>query len=73
MPACCAAQWCVSKRRIQEILRFTGAAAGPAMLVVLGLRLAGMIRHSDAIVDLIVLLLVGVFSPIALGWLSRKR
>jgi predicted permease len=58
---------------LEELLRFTAAATGPAMLVVLGLRLAGLLQHADAIADLIVLLLAGIFSPIAARWLSRRK
>lgn len=56
----------------RDIFRFTSAAAGPAMLVVLGLQIAGYLDHRDALIDLIVLLVVGVLSPLIAGWLGRK-
>ena len=42
------------------------------MLIVLGLRISGLIDHSDAIVDLVVLLVIGVLSPMLTVWLSRR-
>jgi predicted permease len=57
---------------LYDVLRFTSAAAGPAMLVVLVLRLAGLIRHTDAIIDLVVLLVIGILSPALAVWIGRR-
>jgi predicted permease len=62
----------VSRGAMRDILLFLGAATGPAMLVVLGLRLAGYLAGGVAIADLVALLVVGVLSPVLLGWLNRR-
>lgn len=66
-------QYSVQRRTVRDILRFTSVAAGPAMLVVLGLRLAGFLGHVEATADLVVLFVIGVGSTAALAWLGRTR
>lgn len=63
----------MSRGSLYEVLRFVGIAAGPAMLVVLGLQLAGLLAQSDALIDLIVLFVLGVLSPLVAAWLARRR
>lgn len=67
------AQWGVLPGPLYDVLRFASAAAGPAMLVVLGLRVAGLLGHGDALIDLIVLFVIGILSPLLAGWMSRGR
>lgn len=42
------------------------------MLVVLALRLGGHLGSGAAVADLVVLLVVGILSPVVLGWLNRR-
>jgi hypothetical protein len=61
----------MDRTSIMRALLFTGAAAGPAMLIVLVLRLAGYLDSVSALLDLVVLLVVGVLSTLLVRILGR--
>jgi hypothetical protein len=43
------------------------------MLVVLGLRIGGLLGHVDALIDLVILFVIGIISPLLAGWMGRGR
>jgi hypothetical protein len=61
----------MDRTTVSRTLLFTSAAAGPAMLIVLVLRLAGYLDPLQALIDLVVLLVVGVLSTLAARFLMR--
>jgi hypothetical protein len=61
----------MDRATIQRTLLFTSAAAGPAMLVVLLLRLLGYLDSVEALIDLVILLIVGVLSTLAARLIMR--
>lgn len=61
----------MDRTTITRALLFAGAAAGPAMLIVLVLRLAGYLDSVSALLDLVVLLVVGVLSTLLVRILGR--
>jgi hypothetical protein len=61
----------MDRTTVSRTLLFASAAAGPAMLIVLVLRLAGYLDPLQALIDLVVLLVVGVLSTLAARFLMR--
>jgi hypothetical protein len=56
----------MDRTTVTRVLFFTSAASGPAMLIVLVLWLTGSLTTVDAVLDLVVLLLVGALSVLAI-------
>jgi hypothetical protein len=61
----------MDRATVTRALLFASAAAGPAMLIVLALRLAGAIDPTAAVIDLVVLLVVGVAATLLARVLTR--
>jgi hypothetical protein len=61
----------MDRASVTRALLFISAGAGPAMLLVLVLRLAGLLDPAAALIDLVVLLTVGILSTLAVRLFMR--